>query len=133
MSSARNIPLFARVVLNTVSSAVPFLRSEQKIYNRKREYNRSERNILAKARKRQRMFDLYEQLQDNNKYEKGMLLESEKVSKQHKNVNTVTQRNQNIHKRVPQKIQFGLCASEQNLWLLETFRLLLTECSSRIR
>ena len=65
-------------------SVAKALRSEQKIYNRKREYNRSKRNILDKARKRQRMFDLYEKLQDNDQYETGMLLESEKVSKQHK-------------------------------------------------
>lgn len=66
------------------SSVAKALQAEQKIYNQRKAFNRSERNILAKARKRQELFDLYEDLRENDQYEKGMLLKSEKGQKQPK-------------------------------------------------
>ena len=42
------------------SSVAKALQAEQRIYKQKKEYNRSEKNILAKAQKRHCAFDLYE-------------------------------------------------------------------------
>ena len=49
--------------------------NRQHNYHRRKSYNKSERNVLAKARKQQELFDLNEKLQGEIQYEKGMILE----------------------------------------------------------
>ena len=55
-------------------SVAKAIQTEQHNYQRRKSYNKSEQNELAKARKRQELFDS-EKLQGDIQYEKGMLLE----------------------------------------------------------
>ncbi len=56
------------------SSVAKCLKSEQTIYNQKKSYNSSEKNVQSKCKKRREMFDLYQEFHEQSQYEKGQLL-----------------------------------------------------------
>ena len=63
------------------SSVAKAIQTEQHNYQRRKSYNKSERNVLAKAPKQQELFDLYKKLQGDIQYEKGMLLKEKQPIK----------------------------------------------------